>query len=70
MNNKRHKANNQLSLMLEIPPQNVQSACSTVAPVQQRSAGIIAFPTRQSQGTSFRERVIQDLRKTRVMVAD
>jgi hypothetical protein len=56
--------------MLEIPPQNVQSAWSTVAPVQQRSAGVIAFPARQSQGTTFRERVIQDLIKTRVMIAD
>ena len=37
MNNKRHKVNNQLSLTLEFSPQNVQSACSTVAPVQQRS---------------------------------
>lgn len=68
MNNKRHKVNNQLSLTLELPPQNVQSACSIVASVQQRSAGVIAFPARQSQGTSFRERVIQDLMKTRVMV--
>lgn len=70
MNNKRHKVNNQLSLALEISPQSVQSACSTVAHGQQRSAGIIAFPTRQLQWSSFRERVIQDLRKTRVMVAD
>lgn len=70
MNNKRYKVNKQLSLTLEFPPQNVQSVCSTVVPVQQRSAGVIAFPARQSQGASFRERVIQDLMRTRVMVVD
>lgn len=70
MNNKRHKENNQLSLTLELPFQTSQVVCSTVAPMQQRSAGVIAFPAYQSQGPSFRERVIQDLMKTRVMVAD
>lgn len=70
MNNKRHKENNQLSLTLELPQQTTQSVCSTVVPAQQRCAGVVAFPTRQAQGPSFRERVIHDLMKTRVMVAD
>lgn len=70
MKNKCHKVNKQLSLTLEFPPQTDQSVCSTVAPIQQHSACVIALPVRQSQGTSFRERVIQDLMKTRVMVAD
>lgn len=70
MNNKRHKENNQLSLALELPTQAAQVACPTGSPVKQRSAGVIAFPARQSQGPSFRERVIQDLMKTRVMVID
>lgn len=70
MNSKRHKENNQLSLTLELPQQATQSVCSTVAPVQQRSAGVVAFPNRQAQGPSFRERVVHDLMKTRVMVTE
>lgn len=70
MNNKRHKENNQLSLTLELPTQPAQVAPSPVAPVHQRSAGVIAFPTSQVQGPNFRERVIQDLMKTRVIVTD
>ena len=70
MNNKRHKANNQLSLALEIPPQDGRSTCSASATVKQHSATVIALPARQSPDTSFRERVVQDLIRTRVMVAD
>jgi hypothetical protein len=69
MSNKRHKENNQLSLTLELPMQATQ-AHSANAPVQQRSASIVAFASRQTQSPSFRERVIQDLMKTRVMVAE
>lgn len=69
MSNKRHKENNQLSLTLELPMQAAQ-ACPGDAPVLQRSASVIGFVSRQSQSPSFRERVIQDLMKTRVMVAE
>lgn len=69
MNNKRHKENNQLSLTLELPMQ-VTQAHPANTPVQLRSASVISFASRQSQSTSFRERVIQDLMKTRVMVAE
>lgn len=70
MNSKRHKENNQLSLTLELPTQATELARLPVAQVHQSLAGVIAFPSRQTQGASFRERVIQDLMRTRVMVAD
>ena len=70
MSNKRHKENNQLSLTLELPMQAPQAMCPANPPVQQRSASVVAFTPRQSQSPSFRERVIQDLLKTRVMVAE
>lgn len=70
MSNKRHKENNQLSLTLELPMQAPQAMCPANIPVQQRSASVVAFTSRQSQSPSFRERVIQDLMKTRVMVAE
>lgn len=70
MNSKRHKENNQLSLTLEFSSQTSQVVCSTAPLTPQRSASVIAFPTYQSQGSNFRARVIQDLMKTRVMVAD
>jgi len=70
MNNKHHKGNNQLSLALELPSQFTQVVCPTVSPIQQRSGSVIAFPTRQSQVPSFRERALQELVKTRVMVTD
>lgn len=69
MNNKRHKVNNQLSLTLD-PLQTTQASSPTVVPMQQRPASVIAFPIRQSHVPNFRERVIQDLMKTRVVVAD
>lgn len=70
MNNKRHKEDNQLSLTLELPGETARVACPAVSAIQQRSAGVIAFPNTQFHAPSFRERVIQDLMKTRVMVAD
>jgi hypothetical protein len=70
MSNKRHKDNNQLSLALELPIEapKVESA-KALAP-QRKSANVIAFSARQSSVPTFRERVVQDLMKTRVMVAD
>ena len=72
MNRKRHGENKQLSLTFELPLQmsQVVVVCSTVSLMQQRSASVISFPADQSQRLNFRERVIQDLIKTRVMVAD
>lgn len=70
MSNMQHKGNNQLSLTLELPMQATQAHPANTPPVQQRSANVIAFASRQSQSPSFRERVIQDLMKTRVMVAE
>lgn len=68
MNNKHHKENNQLSLVLELPQQPFRGACSVLPSVQQRPASIIAFPVSQFQGLSFRERVIQDLVRNHIMV--
>ena len=70
MSNKRHKENNQLSLTLEFDTQPIQGGCSAVPHGQQRTASFIAFPPRQTHGSSFRDRVIQDLMKTRVMVGE
>jgi hypothetical protein len=70
MSNKRHKDNNQLSLALDLPVQapKIESA-KALAPLR-KSANVIAFSSRQASVPTFRERVVQDLIKTRVMVAD
>lgn len=71
MKNKHDTVNKQLSLMLEFPPQDVQSVEPTATLSQQRPTGvIITFPARQSKKTDFRERVIQDLIRTRIVVTD
>jgi hypothetical protein len=68
MSNKLHKAYNQLSLTFEPRLQSSDAGCSTAR--VQHSAEVVAFPNCQPQGSSFRERVIQDLMRTRVIVPE
>ncbi len=68
MNGRRHKENKQLSLTFE-------SSCQSPSPVQmvERTermalACVIPFPSRKISTSNFREKVIQDLIRNRVMV--
>lgn len=69
MSKKRHMENSQLSLTLEHYV-SADSTAPTFGPVQRQSAVVHQFPSKQSLGTSFRERVIRDLVTTRVMVVE
>lgn len=70
MSNKHHKENNQLSLMLEFGSR-ASEALSADRVARSPVASVITFPGRQvSSSPSFRERVIQDLMRNRVMVGD
>ncbi len=62
--------NRQLSLPLDFTPQDSPAVSAAVVFAEQRTASIIPFPTRQPQGLSFRERVIQDLMRTCVVSVD
>jgi hypothetical protein len=70
MNSKRHKENNQLSLTLDLPTQAIEASRPIIPQAQTKWAGVVPFPIRQPQVASFRERVMQDLMRTRVMVAE
>lgn len=70
MSNRHPKENNQLSLTLEFDSRSLETQ-PTVSVARSPSASVIAFPSRpESNGQSFRERVIQDLMRNRVMVGD
>lgn len=68
MNNKHRKGNNQLSSTFEASGMAAEAA--RVGGIEQRSsvATIIAFPSPKPSAPSFRERVIQDLMRNRIMV--
>lgn len=68
MNSMPHKGNNQLSLTLELPEQSVIAIRLTASAEPWEVAGVIAFPAQKTQESSFRERVIQDLMRNRVVV--
>ncbi len=67
MKKKLLKENKQLSLQLDSPAQAYQMESSVVDLVL-RTASIIPFPHRQPQ--DFRERIIQELIRTRVVVTN
>ena len=70
MSNKHPKENSQLSLTLEFSSRSSE-AQSTGSMAPNPVANVIAFPGRQEpSGPSFRERVMQDLMRNRVMVGD
>lgn len=68
MNSKHHRDTNQLSLTFEASGKAVEAA--RAGGIEQRSSGarVIAFPSPKHSAPSFRERVIQDLMRNRVMV--
>ena len=70
MKSKRRKENSQLSLVLELPSAWQNSKASVPAGVAESVtvAKIIAFPSSKPRNSGFRERVIQDLIRNRVMV--
>ncbi len=70
MKSKRQNENSQLSLTLELPSARQDSKASAPASVAELTpvAKIFAFPIQQPSTQSFRERVIQDLIRNRVMV--
>ena len=70
MNNRHHKDNNQLSLTFTVnsscqPVESVGKGTAEHYPVESK---VIAFPSLKPATLSFRERVIQDLLRNRVMV--
>jgi len=70
MNNKHRKDSKQFSLMLEPAPEKTGPESPAFALVQLKSASVIVMPSVQDQRPSFRERVVQDLLRTRVIVSD
>lgn len=72
MNSKQRKEDKQLSLMLDFPLQTTQVVLPIVESMVPlpRTTKVIAFSVYQTHTLSFRERVIQDLIRTRVMVED
>lgn len=70
MSKKQYRESNQLSLALEYCSGSIGDATRPLKTAQCLSATLIQFPAVQSKGTSFRERVIQDLVKSRVMITD
>lgn len=68
MNNKHRKGNNQLSLTFEASGKAAEA--TRAGRIEQRSSGatVIAFPSPKPSAPSFRERVIQDLMRNRIMV--
>lgn len=60
----------QLSLALEIPQQAAQIVDAAISSARKRSAVVIHLWAPSPQRSSFREQVIQDLIKTRVIVSD
>jgi hypothetical protein len=70
MSKKQHRESNQLSLALEQCSGSAANATQSLPAGHGQSATVIQFPAMPSKGTSFRERVIQDLVASRVMVAD
>lgn len=70
MNKKQLKESNQLSLALELCSDATENATQAFQTGEVLFATVIQFPAIQSKSTSFRERVIQDLVASRIMVAD
>lgn len=68
MKKKQREEDKQLSLMLEEFSSYTPSTALSFETGQRPPATVIQFPT--SKDKSFRERVIQDLVTSRVMVAD
>jgi hypothetical protein len=70
MSNKRPKEYKQLSLEFECVPSQTGSQDALVPPNAQQLelANVITFPTKIRRNLSFRERVMQELVRNRVMV--
>jgi hypothetical protein len=65
MNNKLQKDSNQLSLTLDATTE------TELSPIRRTLAKVVVMPSSpQDQGPTFRERVVRDLIRTRVMVSD
>ncbi len=70
MSSKRPKENKQLCLALECAPSLKGAQDNVVCGVAQQCAPatVLTFPDKFQQTPSFRERVLQDLVRNRVMV--
>ena len=70
MKKKRQLENKQLCLTLELNTATPMAMNQSVLCAQRLSASVIQFPARKPQRLGFRERVIQDLMSTRVIIAE
>ena len=70
MNNKQCKDNKQLSLMLDLKANSPEVAAAPTVRAVRDNVTVMPSPTAQDSLWSFRERITQDLLRTRVMVAD
>ena len=70
MNSKQCKNNSQLSLMLDLKASIPELPAAPTVQVGRDNVTVMPSPTDQDSLRSFRERIIQDLLRTRVMVAD
>ena len=68
MNNKRNKDNKQLCLTLRLPPEKTETKKASL--LQQSVDKSVVMPPVNDKRPTFRERVIRDLVRTRVMIPE